>query len=366
MQGEQLLAIVDWRPDDGLQHGHAVEAGPFDGDGGDIDAQREKQPTEDWAAFNQRQRGDAGRFAGGDSTAVDLVIVALTLQPQARLMSRMLDVSADDWEETALALAQQDRANIMTRMQLYNSGIVTSEFFTEIARLLHQPEPWLILQASDRTWRAFSVSFAMLCRAAAGVYQLLAQRHRTYPFKLFGLLGEKPREVAEEILADPACVRCSFTNSFLAHWANAESDDAFVHPVDRLCSSDCKFTLLCAAIMLKTDTAKIECRHAAIRRAVLSSTTDAAPTEAASASFVLMRQRVMEHGLGSRKSTSQRKEVKRVRKTKNKKQREAAAAAYGERSYRLSCPQSKCGPDRTGGMHSARQAPHIGTSAQSS
>jgi hypothetical protein len=180
---------------------------------------------------------------------------------------------------------------------------------------------WEVLAQPDRTWRTFGLAFCMLARAGAGIVQMLRARHRGYPFKLFSLLRSNPQEAATNILNDATCMRDSFSNGFLADVAKAAKQDADAAgetadpSVEDLCGNRSRMSLLTVALTIKTDTARIECRHAAVRRTLLTSMTHTHPAGVASAGFVLVRQRVLLHQgrVGKKPASKVKKSVKKAK-----------------------------------------------------
>jgi hypothetical protein len=181
-------------------------------------------------------------------------------------------------------------------MQIYSSGALTADLFLEVEGLMHQAEHWVALPTKTVTWRSMTAAFCMLSRLAAGVNQLMHQSFRGYPFRIFEILGADADAAARKILADSPCQRCSFSNAFIEKAAPSKSADGeellLEERIRKLTSADVRFTLLCVAILVKCDTAKIECRHAAVRRLLRATPDCPSATALASARFVLLRHRV--------------------------------------------------------------------------
>jgi hypothetical protein len=291
-EADDLVADNTWEPSEDEQEG-------CEGQADLIDRQSRKQPGEDDAAFNKRQKTDAASFAESLTADADLTVLVLVLGPHAHLMDRMLKLSSKEWELKALVQAQENGGSMRTRIQMYHNGAVTADAFIDLSQKMCQERAWGVLSMKQRTWHTFGMAFGLIARSAAGLDHLLRSRHRGYPFKLFSLLEDDPLVAAASILEDPPCVRCTFTNKFLgsvAKRAHRDGDGEIVTQpsAESLADPTTRVTLLVVALTVKTDTSRIECRHAAIRR-FLNATTHHRSTEIASASFVLCQQRVLFH-----------------------------------------------------------------------
>ena len=108
-----------------------------------------------------------------------------------------------------------------------------------------------------------------------------------FPLKLFTLL-RGGRAVAEAVLATPKCQMDTLSRRFLERYSSPE----------KLTSADCQAVLRLVAMEARTDISHIECRHASLRRIIRArAQTHAPPFRRTSASWVAMRQRVLERGL---------------------------------------------------------------------
>ena len=92
---------------------------------------------------------------------------------------------------------------------------------------------------------------AMLAIAAAGVEMLVERCLAGFPYRLFRLLDEPTLAAAAAILRAPSCLRDGFAKKFLEAFPTEEA----------LLSQSSLGILQCAAGLLDTDTAKIECRR---------------------------------------------------------------------------------------------------------
>ncbi len=140
---------------------------------------------------------------------------------------------------------------------------------------------------------------------------------------------------AQEILNDARCLKDPFTLSFLSVWCSA--------PLPT--SAACVAELFALAALLKFDICEVECRHAFVRRHLVSRTQ--APGESmlgASSAFVLCRQRILENAGWPRR---------RTREQERKEQREKRKAAHAKCRRRW---PGKFAQHRTGGGGKRRAA----------
>lgn len=143
-----------------------------------------------------------------------------------------------------------------------------------------------LLMPAQRSDANVAASFAILCRGAAGVEQAVAGPHRGYPFKLFALTlapSDVAPQLAASIIADPDCCKDPFSLRFL---------DRFGHD---LAGAESMAVLMSVAVVARVDIARLECRHAALRRVLRKRThTWAVKLMHASSDTLLMRQRILQ------------------------------------------------------------------------
>ena len=99
----------------------------------------------------------------------------------------------------------------------------------------------------------------MMSRGVGSVFALIHDEHRGYPGKLFTLLREGPGKVAaaaDSICQDRPCLQDPFTTAFRARF----------RAKDELMSDSARFVLVAIGLLARTDTQRIECRHASVRR----------------------------------------------------------------------------------------------------
>ena len=94
------------------------------------------------------------------------------------------------------------------------------------------------------------------------MHQLLFMRRQGFPLQIFRLLAEPTRELATQFLHAPACLRDELSHELLSRFPSESA----------LLGSKCKAILSTIAARREYDICAIECRHAASRRVVTSST----------------------------------------------------------------------------------------------
>ena len=272
----------------------------------DADEDDRKATAGDWAAWNRKQRKGARNFARSRPAGVMLVIQQC-LSPLVRLLNSLEVTASTTWQEERMKECI-DGGPFVTRVEEALSSHRTSSFMGDARHLLFSPQAWSpVLPPEFATGAYSSMAFAMLARSMAGIKQLMSSAHASYPLKLFQLI-RRPG-CAAAILADPPCLKDSFTRLFLTKWKAARN----------LQSMPCRLELLSFASMLRLDITRVECRHASIRRCLRSRTqTHNQCMVDASAAFVLMRQRTLEQAScfvqAERKMPSPKEKARRRRR----------------------------------------------------
>ena len=297
LRGQKVQSWVDADSPD-TQPGASVWA--VDSDSADADAsssseggdpQQERPsaqaPTSQWAAFHARQRGNTQTFAASQPTQT-LLIMRLALGPIVTLFDSMLEQASLRWEMREHAAAMSSGNPLRTRLSESWVGDEASKFLEEVTGLLmSQHELWhTLFPRRHRTNHHAALAFAMLSRSAAGVEHNLVVPHRGFPFRLFSLRRAPPEDVARiaaEIEATPACMMDPFTSDFVRHFAGA------------LAGAEALNTLTSVALVSRLDTARLECRHASLRRVVRKRNQSwTAKVAQLSGDALLLRQRIME------------------------------------------------------------------------
>lgn len=240
-----------------------------------------------WAERQADMRRKACVWAESEP-GLRLMVMCVTMQPQLNLYCRLFRLGSSQWDFDQLHQHAKDNVPVSFRALTVHRRSITEAFFVDARATLESADVWDVLPASSRSQELMSLAFRMVSRAAGGVFLLLHSRHGGFPWKLFELLGadaDARAALAAEIACAPACLCDPFTLAFRGHFPSAEM----------LCSADAQAALTATALLTRTDTCRVECRHAAVRRLrIMRSMTHCQAFADASASFVLRRQRILE------------------------------------------------------------------------
>ena len=219
----------------------------------DVDANMDK---------TQRQsthRANAKLWLGTRPSA-RLWILHELCQQQQRQLKDMLKCSGPKWETEQLAKG----AAREFRPLLALNGTWTKPSLTAYGRMLTEDGPWRHIPDQYRTSHLAAAAFRATSRSASAVYQLLAVRHRMYPFKGFGLLlrGAAAAECAAEMLDDYTMRPCVMDPFFFELCRKCQGHAALLLAPASLA------IVSTAATLSETDNATTEANNACIRRRV--------------------------------------------------------------------------------------------------
>eukprot|EP00971_Amphidinium_carterae_P074979 1481758-Amphidinium_carterae.1 len=126
-----------------------------------------------------------------------------------------------------------------------------SQLLDTVKHVFASDSLWEVFPMHTRTMHTRSLGFRVICRAAAAIHASYCWPHMRFPCRLFSLLTHP--DLAEELLSVPSCLWDEMTKAFVEAFPTL-SGEAF-----RNC-------LLSVALSQPIDIAKLECRHASIRR----------------------------------------------------------------------------------------------------
>jgi hypothetical protein len=213
-----------------------------------------------WAAFNSKQRGDAMRFSQAARTVPCIALWHKTMQPCVRLVDAFLRYASDDWDNNEMQDVACGLPRTFRTLDAAN-GKILQHFMESMRSALFEASEWTFLPFEHQTGFEQSLAFTMIAKGITGIHRHLSSRFQGYPYRLW-LLLDTSRDVAAtaaSILSDPPCMRCPFTARFLQQYPTAEA----------LQSDDCIHLLLLLGDLLRLDTARIEARHAWLRRVLV-------------------------------------------------------------------------------------------------
>ena len=247
-------------------------------------------PVTDWATFNEKQRGNSKKFAL-QQPRDRLIISVITLGVCVSVLHAFEHVASERWDhlESERCAAGGTRSSRM--WEAYSGGLSQPAADT-VARLSMSTQPWKALRPQARSWGLSGLAFVMLSVSICALDQLLFRFWRTFPYRLWELTIRPSMELAQEFLDTPRCLMDQFSILFL---------NIFDTPA-KLLSASCRAVLVALGYLVRWDIARLECRHASIRRLQLARARSY-PAEfmKLSCAFVLQRQRLLERWTANKK-----------------------------------------------------------------
>ena len=256
-------------------------------------------PTQAWAEFNSQQKKKALVWFRSDPT--DRVIL---LRISAKLACAALHVveriASEAWQvrvwRECMDTGRYDSRMLRLPSLLSDTldklllRLETDSFANPSASI------WQPLHARSATMGMATRAFSMVYSALCGLEQLVLFMTRGPLFQLFRLVSEPSRDLANKLLAlaEKQCVVSEFVRRFLQRF-NTPS---------KLRSAECRACLAGAALVLRAEICRIECRHNQSRRATHTAETFGMNIDDLSAYHVLARHRGMDHFLSSTSASS--------------------------------------------------------------
>ena len=136
-----------------------------------------------WAAFNDKQRGDALRFARAPTTTANVVLWHKCMIPSVILMDRCLHQASEEWNRSQAqdGSISGDRKYVILECM---KGNLTAGFFSMIISFMFGASQWTFLPKGLRTMAVASLAFAMLARSLGGVDFHISGLFAAYPYRL--------------------------------------------------------------------------------------------------------------------------------------------------------------------------------------
>jgi hypothetical protein len=206
----------------------------------------------DWAVVNEINRSKALAWINRNPLQ-DLIIVRLCMEPSMAILRKQLFIGSAAWERAqhAAGLAAGGDPRQRDYRLLYSArGELDAGFATHQEHLFTSHVLWSILPTISCTEATRCLCFRIVSRCSAEYERILGWHHRRPPYLLFMLVHHP--EVAQTLRALPTCMLDPFTKSFMEQ-----------HDLD-----DPVTPMLLLLILSKacTDTSRIECWHAWVRR----------------------------------------------------------------------------------------------------
>ena len=242
-----------------------------------------------WAEISKRHKGDAFVFASsGAKHVLELLMLVIVLPLHAALMTWILHVDSEKWQQKQDRLAIDDPAKRTYRALMAATGQLTADFHKASVQYLCSASEWTAVSLPLRTYAARSLAFGLLAKAIGCIAFLIDVPCAGYPWRLFRLLDPTADrlQIIEGLLADPPCLWDPFAKQFFT---------MFGHTVEALSDPKVSAILMAIAILFHLTIARVEARHASVRRNLRSrGTTWLQELASVSSDFVLMRNRILE------------------------------------------------------------------------
>jgi len=247
----------------------------------------EKGSASYWAERNEAARGDTWKWLRNPFYMGFLVLGAIAMRPQVSLMQKVVHHGSEAWEHEQMQ-TMINGGERSWRLLDVHEGRLTEHFYTDCYDLLQDPKRWAALPHKCRTYMHRSMAYALVSRSVGAIWFFVDMASAGYPHKLFRLLkrdGSTFTTDLAEIYNDPDCLLDEFTRRFRAIYNTKE----------KLGSAQCQAVLASIALLMYICVSRIECRHAAIRRLLLSrGSTWLRDLSNVSADWVSMRCRLIE------------------------------------------------------------------------
>ena len=191
-----------------------------------------------------------------------LILLRLCLRPMTTLLRTYITRSGDRWEQQQRAseaqrLEQRHEENEQTPGRDYSfldfvRGVAEQDFFLQMAEV-RKAEHWVFIPRLSWHLEFQTLAFRLLSRMGCAIQQLLVQRAREFPAKLFRLLCDE--DIADELLQCQDCCLDNFSKRFKETFA-----------ADGLASPDALACLEVLAMTASVDTVNVEWSHGRIQR----------------------------------------------------------------------------------------------------
>ena len=153
----------------------------------------------DWAARNHQARMDTLEWAL-TKPGPRLLVLTSAMIPGVTAFDQILKAGSAAQLRREMMKLIQGGPQPSLRLLMTSRTASTQPFFDAMKRQLFGSDFWEVLEGTERTLAAASVSFAIMGRVATGFHWHFTTRPTTYPWKLFRLVQEP--QLASEIVVD--------------------------------------------------------------------------------------------------------------------------------------------------------------------
>ena len=238
-----------------------------------------------WAALNHKSRVDSKQLAQEDYLMEEFILL-LASKPAVRLCDRMIRYDSESFSRSEHVKSSQGEPRKFRILAAHN-GEVTEKFYSECRELLWDPSAWDALPAHKQHQRSRGLSFAAVARLLGAIHFYMSLLWDGYPMKIWRLLdsARDPMEVHEEFEDDCPEMWDLFAKQFFSLFPDAKSWK----------SGECLLLLFMMAWIWRLTMARIECRHASLRRLLLcKGLTWKGDIANLASDWILQRQRIIQ------------------------------------------------------------------------
>ena len=216
----------------------------------------EPLPASTWAEYNAKQKATAKAFFESDFQA-KMLIALISFDVTASLMRKVFQVVSVDWHKAQVAEGLS-RSHQLNRLDPRLREQLEAQVQEASHSLLTQTRPWEALPADAKTWANANLAFAMTSISACSLEQLLLRHFRSYPYRVFDLLGPShiAQATAQSYVAEKDCLLDAWSKGFRQKFPTKED----------LLSSDCLAILHLCGHAVHWEITRIECKHSSVRR----------------------------------------------------------------------------------------------------
>jgi len=275
------------------------------------DASKTVNMMEVWAAFNRDMKVKCERFFAS-SPQDRLMVMRIAMAPSVRFLRLVEHIASERWQVKAWSGTSSTKST--SRMQVAADGVF-DDFLQESFRKLYRSEySWAGVRPAGRTLGNAGIALAMLSSLHCALEQLVCCICRGI---MFGLFCDLDPARVDFLLSSPYCLRGEFANRVLRHFDTPE----------KLGSKDFRAAMIGAALLLRWEICRIECRHALCRKWCRGHHTIGLALQELSSRFVLTRHRRLQAffphldlswvlGRGNKKKRNKRQRCCRRKKRK--------------------------------------------------
>ena len=171
-----------------------------------------------------------------------------------------------------------------SRMQVGALDSISKIYEGAVAKALYRPCSWTALRPGGRTLGHASCALSIILSTYCSLQSMCFSLCRAMPFRLFLLLSTPTLALAKLFLSLSRCMLDEFSWRFLS----------FFDTPEKLLGGDARAFLLAAAMHLRSEICRIECRHALCRKWTRAWQTVSANVIDISTRFMIQRHRELD------------------------------------------------------------------------